>query len=102
MKPDLRHRDYGNALLRAIDDLSRMLEAGPPTISDRMHDFIARFGVVIAFAVFTFFFGAVRSRRKVFVVRTCDNHLLTHFSCRSGENIVIEERDGSMPSNAVG
>lgn len=60
MRPDLRHRDYGNALLRAISDLSHMLEAGPPTMSDRMHDFIARFGVVIAFAVFTFFFGAVR------------------------------------------
>jgi hypothetical protein len=41
--------------------LSHMLEAGPPTLSDRMHDFIARFGVVIAFAVFTFFFGAVRT-----------------------------------------
>jgi len=35
VKPDLRHRDYGNALLRAIDDLSNMLEAGPPTLSDR-------------------------------------------------------------------
>jgi len=67
MKPDLRHRDYGNALLRAIADLSAMLEAGPPTLSDRFHDFCARFGVVIAFAVFTFCFGAwgeYRDRRK--------------------------------------
>jgi TPM domain len=60
MKPDLRRRDYGIALLRAIDDLSQMLQTGPPTLSDRMHDFVARFGVVIAFALFTFFFGAVR------------------------------------------
>jgi len=60
MKPDLRHRDYGNALLRAIDDLSHMLWTGPPTLADRFHDFVARFGVVIAFAFFTFFFGAVR------------------------------------------
>jgi len=67
MKPYLRHRDYGNALLKSIDDLSEMLEAGPPTMSDRFHDFISRFGVVIAFAMFTFFFGAwgeYRDRRK--------------------------------------
>jgi hypothetical protein len=67
MKPDLRHRDYGHALLTAIDDLSDMLAAGPPTMTDRLHDFMARFGVVIAFAVFTFFFGAwgeYRDRRK--------------------------------------
>ena len=61
MKPDLRHRDYGNALLRAIDDLSHMLWTGPPTLADRFHDFVARFGVVIAFAFFTFVFGAVSS-----------------------------------------
>jgi len=67
MKPDLRHRDYGNALLRSIEYLSAMLEAGPPTMADRLHDFISRFGVVIAFAMFTFFFGAwgeYRDRRK--------------------------------------
>ena len=67
MKPDLRRRAYGNAILQAIADLSRMLEAGPPTISDRLHDFVARFGVVIAFAFFTFAFGAwgeYRDRRK--------------------------------------
>lgn len=67
MKPDLRHRDYGNALLRSIEYLSAMLEAGPPTMADRIHDFISRFGVVIAFAMFTFFFGAwgeYRDRRK--------------------------------------
>eukprot|EP00529_Nitzschia_sp_RCC80_P006487 CAMPEP_0113482672 /NCGR_PEP_ID=MMETSP0014_2-20120614/23042_1 /TAXON_ID=2857 /ORGANISM="Nitzschia sp." /LENGTH=1436 /DNA_ID=CAMNT_0000376201 /DNA_START=343 /DNA_END=4650 /DNA_ORIENTATION=- /assembly_acc=CAM_ASM_000159 len=67
MKPDLRHRDYGDAILTAIDDLSLMLAAGPPTLEDRFHDFLARFGVVIAFAVFTFLFGAwgeYRDRRK--------------------------------------
>eukprot|EP00977_Amphora_coffeiformis_P010530 scaffold2479_cov151-Amphora_coffeaeformis.AAC.2 len=67
MKPDLRRRAYGDAILQAIKDLSRMLEAGPPTISDRLHDFVARFGVVIAFAFFTFAFGAwgeYRDRRK--------------------------------------
>jgi len=67
MKPDLRHRDYGNAVLTAINDLSEMLEAGPPTLQDRLHDFLARFGVVIAFALFTFVFGAwgeCRDRQK--------------------------------------
>jgi hypothetical protein len=67
MKPDLRHREYGDALLRAIEDLSSMLEAGPPTMADRMNDFITRFGVVVAFALFTFLFGAwgeYRDRRK--------------------------------------
>lgn len=67
MKPDLRRRAYGHAILQAISDLSRMLEAGPPTLSDRLHDFVARFGVVIAFAFFTFAFGAwgeYRDRRK--------------------------------------
>lgn len=67
MKPDLRRRAYGDAILQAISDLSRMLQAGPPTISDRLHDFVARFGVVIAFAFFTFAFGAwgeYRDRRK--------------------------------------
>eukprot|EP00531_Pseudo-nitzschia_arenysensis_P006754 CAMPEP_0116131236 /NCGR_PEP_ID=MMETSP0329-20121206/8901_1 /TAXON_ID=697910 /ORGANISM="Pseudo-nitzschia arenysensis, Strain B593" /LENGTH=836 /DNA_ID=CAMNT_0003625659 /DNA_START=144 /DNA_END=2654 /DNA_ORIENTATION=- len=67
MKPDLRRRDYGRAILTAIDDLSEMLEAGPPTMQDRIHDFLARFGVVIAFALFTFLFGAwgeCRDRRK--------------------------------------
>lgn len=59
MKPDLRHRDYGNALLRAVADLSHMLEVGPPTLSDRLHDFVSRFGLVIAFAAFTVIFGAV-------------------------------------------
>jgi hypothetical protein len=67
MKPDLRRRAYGDAILQAIADLAGMLEAGPPTMRDRMHDFVARFGVVIAFAFFTFAFGAwgeYRDRRK--------------------------------------
>jgi hypothetical protein len=35
MKPDLRRRYYGTAILwRAIDDLAPMLEAGPFDISD--------------------------------------------------------------------
>jgi hypothetical protein len=67
MKPDLSHREYGTAVLRAIQTICDMLEAGPPTLSDRLGDFVSRFGVVICFAVFTFCFGAwgeYRDRRK--------------------------------------
>lgn len=42
MKSDLRHREYGKAILSAITDLSYMLMSGPPTWSDRLHDFFAR------------------------------------------------------------
>jgi hypothetical protein len=60
MKPDLRRRYYGTAiLLWAIDDLVPMLEAGPLIMSDRLHDFVSRFlCVVAAFALFIFFFDA--------------------------------------------
>ncbi len=67
MKPDLKRRDFGGAILHAISDLTDMLNAGPPTWSDRIDDFITRFGVVMAFAIFTFFFGAwgeYRDRKK--------------------------------------
>jgi len=67
MKPDLRLRAYGSAILHAIEDISEMIETGPPSISDRMHDFASRFGVVIGFAIFTFLFGLwgeYRDRRK--------------------------------------
>lgn len=67
MKPDLRRRDYAGALLGAITTLNDMLEAGPPTMRDRFHDFVSRFGIVIAFAVSTLIFGAYgeyRDRRK--------------------------------------
>ena len=67
MKPDLHHRDYAHALLTAIDEISAMLRGGPPSMADRFHDFMARFGIVIAFAMFTFIFGAwgeFRERRK--------------------------------------
>lgn len=67
MKPDLRHQQYGTSVVAAIHDLANMLLAGPPSFSDRLHDFVTRFGVVIAFAGFTFVFGAwgeYRDRRK--------------------------------------
>lgn len=67
MKPSLRRGSYGDAILGAIDDVSEMLEAGPPALRERFNDFVARFGVVLAFASFTFFFaawGEYRDRRR--------------------------------------
>ena len=67
MKPDLRHRDYGGAILTAIDELSEMLEVGPPTFKDMALDIMTRFGIVLGFAVFTFLFGVYgecRDKRK--------------------------------------
>lgn len=67
MKPDLRQLDFGAAILKAMQDLEALLIAGPPTVQDRLFDFSARFGVVICFTIFTFFFGAwgeYRDRRK--------------------------------------
>eukprot|EP00934_Nitzschia_sp_Nitz4_P003566 Nitzschia sp. Nitz4//scaffold63_size106090//90208//91593//NITZ4_004411-RA/size106090-processed-gene-0.134-mRNA-1//1//CDS//3329556038//3556//frame0 len=67
MKPELRRQSYGPAIMTALQQIHVMLMAGPPTLTDRLHDFLARFGVVIAFAVFTFVFGAwgeYRDRRK--------------------------------------
>jgi hypothetical protein len=45
MKLDVRRRYYGTAILRAIDDLAPMLEAGPLTMLDQLHDFVLRFSV---------------------------------------------------------
>ena len=67
MKPALRRGSYGDAILGAINDASAMLDAGPPDFHERLKDFVSRFGVVIAFAAFTFLFaawGEYRDRRR--------------------------------------
>ena len=67
MKPQLGRSEFGNAIITGMDILTSLLNAGLPTWRDRLHDFMARFGVVIGFAVFTFVFGAwgeYRDRRK--------------------------------------
>jgi uncharacterized membrane protein YgcG len=51
MKPDLRHRDYGNAILEAIEDLTTMLTAGSPTWWDRLYDFIGRYVLCYCFGI---------------------------------------------------
>jgi len=67
MKPNLRKGQTGEALSVAIDDLSALLIEGPPTIIDRLIDFLQRFGIVMGFTLFTFVFatwGECRDRRK--------------------------------------
>eukprot|EP00804_Cyclotella_cryptica_P020689 CCRYP_003495-RA/>CCRYP_003495-RA protein AED:0.16 eAED:0.16 QI:805/1/1/1/1/1/4/1170/781 len=69
MKPELRKGQTGDALSIAIDELTELLQEGPPSILDRLDDFVERFGVVIAFTIFTFVFatwGECRDRRKRF------------------------------------
>jgi uncharacterized membrane protein YgcG len=57
IKPILRRREYGDAILKAIEDIRLFLDEGPPTVKDRLSDFLKRFGLVIAFAIFTFVFA---------------------------------------------
>ncbi|KAL7506744.1 hypothetical protein ACHAXN_005297 [Cyclotella atomus] len=69
MKPGLRKGQTGEALGIAIDELTQLLQQGPPSFIDRLDDFVERFGVVIAFTIFTFVFatwGECRDRRKRF------------------------------------
>jgi len=67
MKPMLRKGRTGDALVVAVDDMTTLIRAGSPTVKDRMSDFLSRFGVVLAFAFFTFLFatyGEFQDRRK--------------------------------------
>jgi hypothetical protein len=69
MKPDLRKGQTGDALGIAIDELTQLLQQGPPSFLDRVDDFVERFGVVIAFTIFTFVFatwGECRDRKNRF------------------------------------
>ena len=66
MKQDLRKNRTGEALGIAIQDITELLLEGPPTLGDRVNDFLDRFGIVILFTVFTFIFatwGECRDRR---------------------------------------
>ena len=67
MKPMLRKGQTGDALHVAIDDMTSLIRSGNPTMRDRVDDFFTRFGVVLAFAFFTFLFatyGEFQERRQ--------------------------------------
>lgn len=69
MKGDTRSGDYFDAIIGAVQDVSMMLEEGPPTASEKAADFFGRFGVVLIFSAITFFlalFGEYRDRKKKF------------------------------------
>ncbi|EJK49421.1 hypothetical protein THAOC_31708 [Thalassiosira oceanica] len=73
MKYDLRRGLSGEAINVAIADISALLIEGPPTLSDRLDDFFRRFGVVLAFTVFTFCFatwGEWRDRKRILFQET--------------------------------
>jgi len=57
VKTDMKRQMNGDAILRAINDLRIFVEMGPPSMTDRIQDFVKRFGVVIGFAFFTFSFA---------------------------------------------
>lgn len=55
IKAGLKQRqNYGKTLLGAISDLRILAEMGPPSVSDRIGDFLKRFGAVVGFSLFAF------------------------------------------------
>jgi hypothetical protein len=80
MKPDLRHRDYGNAILEAIEDLTTMLTAGSPTWWDRLYDFIGRY--VFDIVPYCLILLGM-SKRALIDARGISSHTFVHciFSC---------------------
>ena len=67
IQTDMRTGDYFDAIIRAVIDISEMLDEGPPTASERVLDFIGRFGVVLLFSMVTFCLalcGEYRDQKK--------------------------------------
>lgn len=67
IRPELQVRAFGDAIVRAIGDVGILLETGPPTLSDRLSDFMSRFGLVLGFALITLVFavmGEYQERRR--------------------------------------
>lgn len=69
MKEKLRTQRFSDAIIGAISDISQMIEIGPPTFSEKLNDFSARFGLVFLFSLFTFsiaIYGEIRERQRRF------------------------------------
>jgi len=78
MKENLQTMNYSAAIIGAIRDLSQMLNDGPPTLSEKIHDFIARFGLVFLFSMFTFILAVcaeVRERHKRYELAEINSRL---------------------------
>lgn len=66
MNDNMRTGHYFDALVGAIADMTMMLDEGPPTPSEKVADFLTRFGVFLLFSVITFFMalnGEYRDRQ---------------------------------------
>lgn len=66
IREDLRNRDFFDAIIGAIADVSMMLDEGPPTTAEKAEDFFGRFGIFLLFSTATFFLalgGEYRDRR---------------------------------------
>jgi hypothetical protein len=51
----LKHeQNLGEAIVQAIEDLRIFIEMGPPTMTDKIGNFLKRFGVVVGFSLFAF------------------------------------------------
>ena len=67
MRGTLRLENYGDAIIGAIRELSKLIEEGPPTLSEKLHDFSSRFGLVLLFSLCTFVlavYGEIRERQS--------------------------------------
>ena len=67
MTSALREFRYADAIIDAIDQVSLLIDSGPPSTSELFIDFFARFGFVLIFASLTFVmavFGEHRDRQS--------------------------------------
>ena len=99
MKTNLQTGELGQALLQAIAGISHMLDAGPPSMEEKLHDFVSRFGFVLSFALFTFLFailGEFRDRRQK-VYRADIRSRLTHAEKIEAKKLQQEYNTSSCP-----
>ena len=66
MRENLKRRNYSEAIVGAIQEISDMLNK-PPTVTEKLKDFLSRFGLVFLFSVSTFalaVYGEIRERQR--------------------------------------
>ena len=67
MKEKLRTQNYSKSIISAIQDISEMIDEGPPTFTEKFDDFSSRFGLVLLFSICTFVlavYGEIRERQR--------------------------------------
>lgn len=66
MRENLKRRNYSEAIIGAIQEISEMLNK-PPTVTEKLKDFLSRFGLVFLFSISTFalaVYGEIRERQR--------------------------------------